>query len=244
MRKAFYGRCMPWFFMLRFFLAGALTAYVSLPAARSIDTGRHRVISAETIVLPSPRTTGPMSLEEALRRRSSVRDFLATSISLEDVSQLLWAAQGITRDDQLRTAPSAGALYPLELYLVAGDVLNVPAGIYRYLPHRHRLAVIRRGDFRAELAAVALHQDWLKDSAAILVFAEVEERMTAKYGSRGLNYIHMEVGHAAQNALLQAVALGLGGTPVGAFEEEWLTQVLELPEEEKALYLLPIGKPR
>jgi SagB-type dehydrogenase family enzyme len=163
---------------------------------------------------------------------------------LEDVSQLLWAAQGITHDDQLRTAPSAGALYPLELYLVAGDVLNVPAGIYRYLPDRHRLKVIRRGDFRAELAAVALHQDWLKDSAAILVFAAVEERTTSKYGARGLNYIDMEVGHAAQNALLQAVALGLGGTPIGAFNGEWLAQVLEFPEEQKALYLLPIGKPR
>lgn len=244
MRKAFYGRCAPRFFVLRIILASALTAYASLLSARSVDTGRHRVIAAEIIVLPAPHTAGYMSLEEALHRRDSVREFLGTPMSLEDVSQLLWAAQGITHDDQLRTAPSAGALYPLELYLVGGDVLNLPAGIYRYLPQRHRLEVIRRGDFRADLAAAAMHQDWLKDSAAILVFAAVEERTTAKYGSRGRAYVHAEAGHAAQNVLLQAVALGLGGTPVGAFDDEWSAQVLDLPAEEKILYLVPIGKPR
>ncbi|MGX2039532.1 SagB/ThcOx family dehydrogenase [Methylocaldum sp. MU1018] len=202
------------------------------------------MISPEIILLPPPRTAGPASLEEALQRRASVRDFLETPISLADVSQLLWAAQGITRPDDRRTAPSAGALYPLELYLVAGNVLDLPAGIYRYIPQRHRAEGIHRGDFRADLAAAAQHQDWLKDSAAILVFAAAEERTTAKYGSRGLGYIQMEAGHAAQNALLQAVALGLGGTPVGAFDSERSAEILELPEAEKILYLVPIGKPR
>ncbi|HYE33901.1 SagB/ThcOx family dehydrogenase [Methylocaldum sp.] len=230
--------------MLRFLLAGILAAYTALPVAKSFDTGRHRIISAETIVLPPPQTTGPMSLEETLHRRASVRDFLGTPISLQDVSQLLWAAQGITRDDHLRTAPSAGALYPLELYLIAGDVSNVPAGTYRYLPNRHRVKGIHRGDFRADLAAAAQHQDWLKESAAILVFAAVEERTTEKYGSRGLRYIDMEAGHAAQNVLLQAVALGLGGTPLGDFDDERAAQVLDLPSEEKVLYLVPIGNPR
>ncbi|WP_036269996.1 SagB/ThcOx family dehydrogenase [Methylocaldum szegediense] len=194
-------------------------------------------------MLPAPRTSGTVSVEEALHKRYSVREFRSAPISLKDVSQLLWAAQGITHEDRLRTAPSAGAIYPLELYLVAGDVLNLPAGIYHYLPERHRLAVIRRGDFRADLAAAAMRQEWLKDSAAILVFAAVEQRTKAKYDSRGPGYVRMEVGHAAQNALLQAVALGLGGTPVGAFEEEWTAQVLGLAADEKVLYLVPVGKP-
>jgi SagB-type dehydrogenase family enzyme len=244
MQKAFSGCCAPCFCTLRLVLAGVFAVYAPLSAARSIDTGRHQVITAEVIMLPAPRTSGAVSLEETLHKRHSVRDFLPAPISLKDVSQLLWAAQGITHDDQLRTAPSAGALYPLELYLVAGEVVSLPAGIYHYLPQRHRLEVIRRGDFRTDLAAAAMHQDWLKDSAAILVFAAVEERTTAKYGSRGPSYVRTEIGHAAQNVLLQAVALGLGGTPVGAFDDEWSAQVLDLPAEEKILYLVPIGKPR
>ncbi|BBA37483.1 nitroreductase [Methylocaldum marinum] len=244
MRKALCGRDTPSFFMLRFALAAVLAAHATSPAARSVDTGRHRVIAAEIIVLPPPRIAGPMSLEETLNRRHSVREFLDKPISLGDVSQLLWAAQGISHEERLRTAPSAGALYPLALYLVGGDIVSLPSGVYRYLPHRHRLKVLRRGDFRADLAAAAMHQDWMKDSAAILVFAGVEERPTAKYGIRGRDYVHMEAGHAAQNVLLQAVALGLGGTPVGAFNDEWSANVLDLPEKEKPLYLVPIGKPR
>lgn len=202
------------------------------------------MIAPEIIVLPPPRFAGPISLEETLNRRRSVREFLGKPISLGDVSQLLWAAQGISHEDRLRTAPSAGALYPLEIYLVGGDILSLPAGIYRYLPQRHRLEVLRRGDFRADLAAAAMHQDWMKDSAAILVFAGIEERSRAKYGIRGRDYVYMEAGHAAQNVLLQAVALGLGGTPVGAFNDEWSANVLDLPAEEKPVYLIPIGKPR
>jgi SagB-type dehydrogenase family enzyme len=227
----------------RFVLAGALLGRAACPAAASFDTGGNRMPSAATIALSPPRTTGTLSLEEALQKRRSVRDFLGTPISLEDVSQLSWAAQGVTHDGD-RTAPSAGALYPLELYLVAGEVRDLPAGIYRYVPRRHQIEEIRRGDFRNGLAAAALHQDWLKNSAAILVFAAVEERTTGKYGARGLRYIPMEAGHAAQNVLLQAVALGLGGTPVGAFDDERMARVLELPGGEKVLYLVPIGKPR
>jgi SagB-type dehydrogenase family enzyme len=199
--------------------------------------------SGTTIALPPPRTAGTVSLEETLRQRHSVRDFLRTPMALADVSQLLWAAQGVTHDEG-RTAPSAGALYPLELYLVAGEVRDLPAGLYRYVPDRHRLEAIRLGDLRADLAAATRHQDWLKDSAAILVFAAVEERTTGKYGPRGIRYIHLEAGHAAQNALLQAVALGLGGTPVGAFDDERAAQVLGLPREEEVLYFVPVGKPR
>lgn len=200
--------------------------------------------STETTALPPPRTVGAMSLEETLQKRRSVRDFHQTPISLADVSQLLWAAQGITHDEGLRTAPSAGALYPLELYVLAGNVRDLPAGIYHYIRRQHRLELIRSGQFRADIAAAALHQSWLEDSSAILIFTAVESRTIGKYGARGIRYIHMEAGHAAQNVLLQVVALGLGSTSVGAFDDEQVAKALGLPREEKVLYLLPIGKTR
>ena len=200
--------------------------------------------STETIPLPPARTAGTMTFEEALQKRHSVREFLDTPISLAEVSQLLWAAQGTTHADGLRTAPSAGALYPFELYLVAGKVRDLPAGIYRYIPNQHRLEPVRSGEFTSAVAAAALHQDWLKDSSVILALAAVESRTTGKYGPRGIRYIHMEAGHAAQNVLLQAVVLGLAGTPVGAFDDQAAGRALGLPDGESLLYLLPIGKPR
>jgi len=221
-----------------------IACMVHAAQATPISMGGKRMTSAEMTTLPPPRTTGALSLEETLRKRRSVRDFLPTSISLAEVSQLLWAAQGVTHGEGLRTAPSAGALYPLELYLIAGDVRDLPAGVYRYGHSPHRLETLRKGQFRADLAAAALHQGWLEDSAVILVFAAVEARTTRKYGARGVRYIHMEAGHAAQNALLQAVAMGLAGTPVGAFDGERVTRMLGLPDEEEILYLVPIGKPR
>lgn len=227
-----------------FALASAFMVYAAQATAATFDTGGNRMKSAETIGLPPPNTAGPMSLEETLQKRRSVRDFLKAPISLADVSQLLWAAQGITHAEGLRTAPSAGALYPLEVYVLAGNVHDLPAGIYHYLPFRHRLEPIRLGQFRANIAAAALHQNWLEDSEAILIFAAVESRTIGKYGSRGIRYIHMEAGHAAQNVLLQVVALGLGCTPVGAFNDEQVAKTLGLPREQKVLYLLPIGKPR
>lgn len=225
-------------------LIGAFMAHATQATAGTLDTGENRMPSAQAIALPPPRSAGPLSLEETLQKRRSVRDFLRMPISLVDVSQLLWAAQGVTHGEGLRTAPSAGARYPLELYLVAGEVRDLPAAIYRYDPRRHRLETIRPGDVRAATADAALSQDWLQGSAAILAFAAIEARTTGKYGSRGIRYIDLEIGHAAQNALLQAVALGFGGTPVGAFDDERAARVLGLPDEEKVLYLVPIGKPR
>jgi len=232
--------------MLRFIclvgLMGALIA--SQPAPKALAAGENTMKSGTIIPLPQPRKAGSVSLEETLSERRSVREFLKEPISLAEVSQLLWAAQGITHGDGLRTAPSAGALYPLELYLVAANVQGLAAGIYRYVPHQHQLHFIRSGDFRADVAEAALDQDWLEDSAVLLIFGAAEERTARKYGNRAPGYVHMEVGHAAQNVLLQAVALGLAGTPVGAFDDDRLGRAIGMPSHEQALYIVPIGKPR
>lgn len=181
-------------------------------------------------------------MESALQRRRSVREYSDQALTLAEVAQLLWAAQGAAGGDRLRTAPSAGALYPLELYVVAGNVDHLPAGVYRYLPHEHRLLRIVEGDQRSPLATAALGQSWVRSGAAVLVFTAVYERTTGKYGPRGIQYVHMEVGHAAQNVCLQAVALDLGSVVVGAFRDRQVQQVLQLPEREQPLYIMPLGR--
>jgi SagB-type dehydrogenase family enzyme len=200
--------------------------------------------AAPAIALPEPRLEGTISVERALAERRSVREFAEGPLPLGDVSQLLWAAQGITHERGLRTAPSAGALYPLEVYLVAGAVSSIPPGTYRYDPQRHRLLPLSRRDVRRQLAAAALEQDFVAKAPAILVLAAVYERTARKYAGRAPRYTHMEMGHAAQNVYLQSVALGLGTCMVGAFRDEQLKQVLELPEEVEPLGVMPIGKPR
>ena len=199
--------------------------------------------STDRISLPVPRLDSGFSLERALHERRSVREFGKAALTQEEVSQLLWAAQGITSRDDLRTAPSAGALYPLELYLAAGNVQNLDPGIYKYVPAGHKLKKIIAGDQRRELAAAALSQDCVANAAAVLVFTAVEQRTTRKYGSRGVRYMHIEVGHAAQNVFLQATALGLGAVVVGAFDDDRLRVTLKLPEGEVPLYLMPLGRP-
>jgi SagB-type dehydrogenase family enzyme len=196
------------------------------------------------VTLPEPSHEGEVPVERALTSRRSVRAFARESLPLSAVSQLLWAAQGITDPAGLRTAPSAGALYPLEVYLVAGDVSGVRAGVYRYEPRRHRLVLGAEGDRRAAVARAAHGQDWVAEAPAILVLAAVYERTAHKYGERAARYVHMEAGHAAQNVYLQAAALGLGTTIVGAFRDEELSSTLGLPVHTKPLALLPVGKSR
>lgn len=197
----------------------------------------------ETVHLPQPRADSAISVERALRLRRSVRNFSTAAISLDEITQLLWAAQGITHAEGLRTAPSAGALYPLEIILVAGRVTGLEPAIYRYSPAKHELTAIAAGDRRASLARAALEQQWMQKAAAVIVFCAVEKRTTRKYGARGISYIHIEVGHAAQNVFLQAQALGLGAAAVGAFDEAQTASLLQLPNEQKPLYLMPVGKP-
>jgi SagB-type dehydrogenase family enzyme len=196
------------------------------------------------IELPTPHHDSDFSLERALQVRRSVREFRDDPITLAQLSQLLWAAQGITDSRGLRTAPSAGALYPLELYVLAGDVAGLPEGIYKYRVNGHKLLRLSAEDRRRQLERAAWDQDYVRRNAALIVFAAVESRTTGKYGRRGLRYIHIEVGHAAQNVMLQAQALGLGAAVVGAFDDDRVEDLLDVPGNEQALYLMPIGKPR
>ena len=199
--------------------------------------------SAEIIPLPPPRRDGGTTVERALQQRRSRREFRKASLSIQDISQLLWSAQGITDEQGLRTAPSAGALYPLEVYVVVGTVEKLPAGIYKYRPRTHQLTRISKEDKRSELASAALDQGYVENNATVLVFSAVENRTTGKYGRRGIRYIHMEAGHAAQNVFLQAVSLGLGTVTVGAFDDEDVRKIMEMPQGEHPLYLMPVGKP-
>ncbi len=193
------------------------------------------------IDLPEPSADSDVSVEAAIRERRSVREFSKHSLTLADVAQLLWAAQGITSQDGGRAAPSAGALYPLELYLVAGDVDSLPAGVYRYRPERHRLDHVADGDFRKDLAAAALNQSWVRRAPAVLVITGVYQRSAKKYGDRARRYTRIETGHAAQNVYLQATALGLGTVIVGAFQDAEVQEVLGLPEDHAPLALMPVG---
>lgn len=192
--------------------------------------------------LPDPVLSSDVSLEQALSSRRSTRDYARESISLAQTSQLLWAAQGVTNERGFRTAPSAGALYPLELYVVAGAVDGLTAGAYRYLPEDHSLVHVTAGDLRRRVAEAALDQSFVAKGAAVFVLTAVYERTTQKYGERGIRYVHMEAGHAAQNLLLEATALGLGAVPVGAFHHNELANVVGLPEDEHPLYVIPVGR--
>lgn len=177
-----------------------------------------------------------------LHERRSVRSFAPGALTIEEVAKVLFAAQGVTRHGRYRTVPSAGALYPLEVYLVAGQVQGFAPGVYKYLPESHALRFIQPGDHRTELAKVALGQSWIARAQAVVVISAVYERVMGKYGSRGEQYVHMEAGAAAQSLSLQAAALDLGTTLVGAFDEDEVQRILGDPGDETPLLVLPLGK--
>ncbi len=196
---------------------------------------------AESLVaLPAARDS---LYEGLLARRRSLREFANSALTLQELARLLWAAQGVSQPRGLRTAPSAGALYPLELYAVVGQVEGLVAGVYHYRPDRHALCKRKDGDLRGALATAALGQRWVAEGAVVLAIAAVYRRTTRKYGERGIRYVHQESGHAAQNVCLQATVLGLGTVTVGAFDERAVQRVLMWPAEQVPLYLLPVGRP-
>ena len=200
-------------------------------------------MSAEdTVKLPRPRMKGGVSVEEALRRRRSTRKFPKKPLSLEQVSQLLWAAQGVTGAFNERTAPSAGGTYPLEMYLVAGHVDGLPPAVYKYRFRAHELERVADGDRRADLAEASLGQDCVRRCAAAVVLSAVYQRTVDEYGERGISYVHMEVGHVGQNLHLEAAALNLGTVMVGAFDDDRVADILELPEDESPVYIVPLGR--
>ena len=192
--------------------------------------------------LPEPRYDGNISVEQAILQRRSVRAYTDEPLSLDEVSQLLWAAQGITDPNGFRTAPSAGGTYPLNVYLVTGNTTDLGAGIYRYEPSGHVLERVVAGDMRAELASAALGQDCVRDGAINIVLTGIYERTTERYGERGIRYVHMEAGHAAQNVYLQAAALNLGTVVVGAFHDDQVREILGIDKKEHPLYIIPVGK--
>jgi SagB-type dehydrogenase family enzyme len=205
----------------------------------------------EVIALPYPKLRGSVSVEEALANRRSVREFREEPLTLEELGQILWAAYGISEVTYgLRTAPSAGAQYPLELYAVVGergvetqDGFLTP-GVYHYDPHAHAISLRKAGDYRRELYHAALDQTWVLTAPVSLVFTAVYSRTVRIYGERGrVRYVPMDLGHAAQNVYLQATAMGLGTVAVGAFYDDEVARILDLPAEETPLYIMPIGRP-
>jgi SagB-type dehydrogenase family enzyme len=201
------------------------------------DEPREKIIS-----LPPPARVSDTSLESALWERRSIREYQDEELSMTEVSQLLWSAQGINRPPKYRTVPSAGALYPLEIYLLVGMVDDLSPGLYRYRPHNHDLEQIFPGDKRSQLSSAALNQEMVEEAPAVIIITAVYERTTVKYGDRGIQYVHMEVGSAAQNVYLQAASLNLGTVFIGAFHDEQVKNTLDLPNDETPLAILPIGR--
>ncbi len=220
---------------LFFAAATAATALVFSLAA----VGDSRSMSEPAIfALPPTVLKGSMSVEEAIARRRSVRRFADTPLSVEQLGRLCWAGQGITDPKRgLRASPSAGATYPLDLYVVTA------AGVDHYQPEKHALRRHLTGDLRSAIRGTALNQAAVGEAPACLVITATPERAARRYGQRAMRYCLLEAGHVAQNILLQATTLELAGVPVGAFEEAKTAEVLKLPPGTEVLYLLPIGRP-
>ncbi len=219
-------------------LIAAVMALAPAPARRGSSEGTPmRTATRDRIVLPQPQLQGRMTLEEALAARRSVREFRKRPLELHELSQLLWAAQGVTGRGGLRSAPSAGALYPLEVYVA------LPTGSYHYEPAHHRLEPCSDEDIRPALHRAA-GQALVLEAPAVFVITGVEARTALRYSGRAARYVQLEAGHAAQNLLLEATALGLGGVPVGAFDDVGVHRAMRLAAGEEALYLIPVGQPR
>jgi len=201
-------------------------------------------MNGKAITLPTPDFRGP-AFETVLKNRRSVRRYADKPLSLDNVSQLVFAAQGKTGGTSgraLRTAPSAGALYPLEVYAVVNNVEGLSPGIYQYDVDHHTLAVVKSGDFRGDLVTAGLGQRMLGDAGVTFVFTAVFDRIFRKYGDRGLRYIYMEAGHCSQNIALQAVSSGLGSVCVGAFYDDRINALIGVDgEKEAAVYLHAVG---
>jgi len=198
------------------------------------------------IVLPTPETTGNISVEDAINKRKSISTYQNKSLTLKDISQLLWAAQGITdKEKNIRTVPSAGATYPLEIYILTGTngVNGLESGLYHYNPLKNQLEYIMKGDLRVNLSSTAYGQGGIANAPAIIIITGVYSRTQNRYGDRGIQFVHMEAGHAGQNLYLQAQALDLGMVLIGGFSNKDAQKILKLPADQEVLYLIPVGHP-
>lgn len=240
----------------RSFLTVLFTALISFIASvlygavniRFLGVGSYvsQRLQLDVIKLPPPRTAGRVSVEEAIARRRSTRGYRDEPLTIEELSQILWAAQGITDPvNRLRAAPSAGALYPLEVYAAvkSNGVIGLNPGIYKYNPLSHEIVKVREGDFSYDLFKASLSQEWVRYAQVNIIITAIYDRTTWRYGDRGRErYVHMEVGHVGENIYLQCVALGLGTVAVGAFNDDQVWSVLGKPENETPLYVMPIGR--
>jgi len=234
-----------WAFILMVIAACIIAAgFIILPPSPAGHEKTGTVSPAGRIPLPAPKMSGTVSVEEAVANRRSVREYATTPLEISEISQLLWAAQGLTDPSGLRTAPSAGALYPLEMYIACGNVTGLSAGVYHYLPQSHALDRVVGRDVREDLYESALRQPSVRDAAAVIIIAADYNRTTRKYGERGIRYVHMEAGHASENIYLQAYTLGIGTVSIGAFDDSGVESVIGLPKNQTPLYLMPVGKVR
>ncbi|MDJ0766021.1 MAG: SagB/ThcOx family dehydrogenase [Myxococcota bacterium] len=199
-------------------------------SATTSDTG-----TGDIIDLPPPRLESDVSLEEVLQARYSLRKYSDEPLPLEDISQLLWSAQGITHGDKKKTAPSAGQTYPMEVYLATPDAF------YHYLPQTHQVAVLSKENLIAPLADIG--ESFVAKAPAVFILTAVFARTEQKYGDRAERYVKLEAGHVGQNILLQAVALEMGGCVVGAFKDNEIATIFNLPDDNAPLYLIPVGHP-
>jgi len=227
--------------ILVLFLFLPISGFFIVRADPSVPEGGEGKVKGEIIKLPRPKRTGRMSLEEAIVKRYSLRNFRKEELSLEEISQLLWSSYGQRDVDSVtgasKTVPSAGALYPMEIYVVS------PNGLFHYLPEDHILERMSEKDLRSSLSSAALWQGAIAEAAVNFVIACVYERICFKYGERGVRYAHIEAGHIAQNIHLQAVSLGLGSVPIGAFSDAGVQKALSLPKDNVPLYIIPVGHP-
>jgi SagB-type dehydrogenase family enzyme len=206
--------------------------------------GREEMLTVdrEVVKLPGPRKKSGVSVEETIENRRSRRSYTDEPVLLSDISQLCWAAQGITESGIIfRAAPSAGALYPMEIFLVVGNS-DLEAGVYHYSCREHALERVKKGDYRKQLCEASLGQEWVENAALDFVITAIFERTTAKYGERGRErYVPMEAGHVAENIYLQAESLGLGTVSIGAFHDDNVREVISAPSEYIPLYVMPVG---
>ena len=219
-----------------------LVIFTFCPLEVLVPSNVYGQTNQESIDLPKIKSMENGSLTDLLYQRRSVRNFSPGEITLDQVSRILFSAQGITRQNRFRTVPSAGALYPLEVYLVTGSVQGLEAGVYAYRPHGHELIQVSSGDRREELAGQCYGQMWVAEAQAVVVICAVYDRVTGKYGQRGERYAHIEAGCAAQNVSLTGYSLGLGSTVVGAFSDKGVAEVVQAAgREEKPLVVMPVG---
>lgn len=235
----------------RDFLKGFAGLFVSIFSNAFFFVGNARarkvngnIQEGKRMKLPKPKTHGEVSLETAIKRRRTIRSFTSEPLSLEQCSQLFWAAQGITEDRGFkRAAPSGGALYPMDIYAVVGEncVKGLEAGAYHYDPKGHAVSLVSKGDLRNKVAGAALSQTWMATAPLNILITAEYYRITRKYGKRGIRYAIIEAGHIGQNILLQSEAMGLGAGVVGAFNDEKVKQVINIPPNHEPLLILPVG---